>query len=142
MALVELNPMFERNSGRMGKIVHYNRRGTQCARRFVVPRNPDTAAQRVIRGSFREAVHAWQALPEAEKAQWNFRTRYKTMTGYNLFVSRYMKGACLAMTEGSSGAQPAFPSYPAANQQRFPSVVHSIEQVYNAGIVPDGPGKG
>lgn len=91
-------------------------------RPYLVPRNPDTAAQRTVRGSFRDAVHTWQGMSLEEKREWNFRARYKSATGYNLFVSHYMKQACVVDDKISPGAKQAYSyvSHPFA--QRFPSV--------------------
>ncbi|HOP63035.1 MAG TPA: hypothetical protein PK358_04605 [Spirochaetota bacterium] len=97
MAKVELTSILTKARGNMNRVVHYNRLGTQCSRAHVIPRNPDTAAQRKNRNSFAGAVKAWQLLPEDEKKEWNskaaqLRRKGKTgKTGYNVFMSEYMK---------------------------------------------------
>ena len=145
MAVATLHPMFMDTRGKMGRLVYYNRRGTECIRRHVVPRNPDTNAQRTIRTSFSDAVHAWQALPLSEKAQWNHKARYKPMTGYNMFVSRYMKQNLPAVSRPSSGIQAVFTSPSTTNPARIPSVPGGIqlqEQLYYDGIQQVVSGKG
>ena len=91
MATVRLNPAFDSVHGKIGKIVHYNRNGVQCARSYAVPRNPDTAAQRRNRKTFAEAVKLWQELSPGEKYRYNRNARKLRMSGYNLFISRYLK---------------------------------------------------
>ena len=122
MALITLNPMFTKVGGRMGSIVHYNRLGTQCVRRHVIPRNPDSAAQRLVRDSFRDAVALWQVMPMAERKDWNRRARYMHMSGYNLFISRYMKHAAGAVSGDSAGDSMVFPSRYAGIPERIRSV--------------------
>ena len=93
MARVKLPSYLNMAGGRMGDIVCYPRRGRMYSRKYVVPRNPDTEAQRVVRGSFRDAMNAWKALGPEEKAWYNKRTRKISMLGHNLFVSEYMRKA-------------------------------------------------
>ncbi len=122
MALAELNPMFMNASGKIDRLVQYNRRGTQCIRRHVFPFNPNTPGQQAVRSSFRDAVHAWQVLPDTEKAEWNHKARYRNATGYNMFVSWYLKQNIPAALAGASHINKGFPSHPAPNSPRFPSV--------------------
>ncbi len=96
-------------SGRIGNLVFYTRplapgtaksRGkaatqstarTQCVRTYVVPRNPDTISQRAVRRCFAEAVRAWQSLAGEDRNTYNRKARYINMSGYNLFISKFMK---------------------------------------------------
>ena len=97
MARTELNPMFTESNGKMDKVVHYNRLGTQCVRRHVIPHNPDTEAQRGNRSTFADAVKAWQQMQDDEKLLWNkkaavLRRKGKNgKTGYGVFISHYLK---------------------------------------------------
>ncbi len=97
MARTELNPMFTESNGKMDKVVHYNRLGTQCVRKYVIPANPDTEAQRENRCSFASAVKTWQQMPEDKKSFWNkkasiLRRKGKNgKTGYSVFLSHYLK---------------------------------------------------
>ncbi len=96
MAKVKLESMVKEAGGSMDKLVHYNRLGTQCARRHVIPANPDTELQKINRKAFADAVKEWQNLTEDEKKFWNkkavkLRSKGKTgKTGYSVFLS-----ACL-----------------------------------------------
>jgi len=91
MAKIILNPMFSEAEGNLGRIVLYKRNGVQCARKYVVPRNPDTHAQRSNRSTFAMAVKAWKNLSQDNKNEWNSKAQKKGKTGYNYFLSQYMK---------------------------------------------------
>jgi len=62
--------------------------------RYYVPTNPQTSFQQEGRSMFASAVSDWQSLPEEEKLSWNyyqdFRRQRPIMSGYNLFISRYL----------------------------------------------------
>ncbi len=77
--------------GKIGNLVFYYSRGRQCVRTHVIPRNPDTEAQRTVRSAFRDAVYSWQAMTEDEKHTYNRKARYMNMSGYNLYISKYME---------------------------------------------------
>ncbi len=91
MAQAFLNPVFTGISGKVGGLVLYEWNGRTLMRRYVVPRNPDTPAQRANRDLFREAMRSWQALADSEKASYNRRAARLRMTGHNLFISCYMR---------------------------------------------------
>ncbi len=91
MAEVKLNPVFEGMSGKAGDIVFFCRYGKQYARAYVIPKNPDTEAQRINRHIFAEAVEKWQNLSRIEKEMYNKKTRQRSCSGYNLFISLYIK---------------------------------------------------
>jgi hypothetical protein len=84
-------------SGRIGNVVFYTRRRsgkgtiTQCIRTHVIPRNPDTEAQRAVRRSFGDAVREWQSMSPDEQYSYNRKARNLNMSGYNLYISIYMK---------------------------------------------------
>jgi hypothetical protein len=91
MATAKPNILINSISGRIGNVVFYTNRGRQCVRTHVVPRNPDTEAQRAVRGAFREAVRSWQSMPPEEQHTYNRKARYLNMSGYNLYISNYLK---------------------------------------------------
>ena len=92
MATVTLNPLFESVSGRIGNAVFYRRGNTQCVRGYVVPGNPDTVLQRKTRAAFGSAVKSWQKMTSEEKYAYTRKARNLGMSGYNLFISAYIKG--------------------------------------------------
>jgi hypothetical protein len=91
MAELTLNPVFTGISGTIGRMVVYKWKNKTVARRHVVPRNPDTLGQRNNRGLFREAMKSWQSLGDEEKAAYNKKCARLSMTGHNLYISRYMR---------------------------------------------------
>jgi len=97
MARTKLSSITTQAAGKMDKVVHYNRLGTQCVRRHVIPANPNTEAQRGNRTTFADAVKAWQQMPDDEKIFWNkkaaaLRRKGKNgKTGYSEFLSHFLK---------------------------------------------------
>lgn len=89
MAKIEFDSMIKSLSGRVGNFVFYMNNGNAYARRYVVPRNPDTPDQHKRRTRFADAVHAWQKLTDTEKKLWNAKARRRLMSGYNLFISAF-----------------------------------------------------
>jgi len=85
-----LNHLLASIHGRYGGVVFVYRRGRQHMRPYVKPRNPDTLAQRSRRDAFREAVHAWQAMPADEKERWNSLAVSRPLSGYNAFISHVL----------------------------------------------------
>ncbi len=90
MAIATPGPMIKSIHGRIGSLVFYYRNGRQCVRVHVMPRNPDTEAQRIVRRAFGDAVKSWQAMTDDQRYVFNRRTRYMNMSGYNLYISEYM----------------------------------------------------
>ena len=90
MARISLDPLFRNVSGRVGSLVFYAYGDRQYARRYVVPINPNTPAQKKRRGRFAEAILAWQNLSLPARDKWNKKCRFMNMSGYNLFISSYM----------------------------------------------------
>jgi hypothetical protein len=91
MATATTNILINSISGRIGNVVFYTNRGRQCVRKHVIPRNPDTEAQRIVRRAFGDAVRSWQAMTQDEKHEYIRKARYLNMSGYNLYISTYMK---------------------------------------------------
>lgn len=58
---------------------------------FYQPTGLPSDSQVAQRAKLRTAVIAWQALPTDEKKHYNKLSRNYQMTGFNLFLSRYMK---------------------------------------------------
>jgi hypothetical protein len=92
MACVTLHPALQSISGRIGDIVFYSSKGQQFARSYVIPRNPDTAAQRERRTLFAKAVAHWQSISESSKEKWNRKALGTVRTGYTLFISHFCSG--------------------------------------------------
>jgi len=58
---------------------------------YYFPSNPRTPSQQANRQKFANAVHAWQSLTEEQKKVYNERAKGKNLSGYNLFISEYMR---------------------------------------------------
>ena len=62
--------------------------------RYYVPFEPSTASQVSNWDAFASAVAAWQGLGTSDHASWNYyqdvRRRRPIMSGYNLFISKYL----------------------------------------------------
>ena len=91
MAIATTNIMIKSIHGRIGNLVFYYRNGVQCVRSYVVPCNPDTEAQRTVRRAFGDAVRSWQAMSADGRHAYNRKARFMNMSGYNLFISEFMK---------------------------------------------------
>ncbi len=76
--------------GKVGNVVFYVNRGTQCVRTYVIPRNPDTESQRVIRRMFADAVRSWQSMDSEQQYAYTRKARHTGMSGYNLYISGYL----------------------------------------------------
>ncbi|MGL4368860.1 MAG: hypothetical protein ACRCUT_04205 [Spirochaetota bacterium] len=90
MAHIILNPALLSISGRFGSLVYYQSHSRQFARRYVVPRNPGTSAQRICRNRFAQAVKHWQNLPDSKKELWRRKARSVNQTGYTLFIRAFL----------------------------------------------------
>lgn len=84
-------------SGQLGRaIVFGNWKGIDVAREYVVPANPDTAAQSTQRGYFTEAVGQWHdaanVLTATDKSAWNrlAGVQASARSGFNEFVRRFV----------------------------------------------------
>ncbi len=91
MDITEFFPLIDSISGRFGNKVRYNRNNKPCVRTYVKPRNPNTLCQRINRHRFTDAVKSWQELNQEDKDKYNRKARYLNMSGYNLYISIYMK---------------------------------------------------
>lgn len=55
------------------------------------PINPQYENQQIWRGSFADAVAAWQALTAEQKMAYNRAATKMSRCGYHLFISKYLK---------------------------------------------------
>jgi hypothetical protein len=92
--VVEQYPLFSRRaSGRFDELIYayIQRTGTQYAKKYKVPKNPQTPAQQEQRAKYARAILAWQELTESNKNVWRKQGEITHQIGYNLFVSNYLK---------------------------------------------------
>ncbi len=78
-------------TGAIGKtMIASSWKGKEYIRAYTVPKNPRTERQQKHRARFAKAVKAWKAL--SLKEQKRLDKEAKEMTGFNLYVSRYVNG--------------------------------------------------
>ena len=70
---------------------HYEGRVYSERMGFYWPKYNPTAGQIAYYAKFAAAVSAWQALTTSQKAVYNKNAIGKRMSGYNLFISLYLK---------------------------------------------------
>jgi hypothetical protein len=79
-----------RFNGAIGKtMIASTWKGKEYIRAYAVPHNPRTERQQEHRAVFAEAVKAWKGLSLKERKKLDKEAR--EMTGFNLYVSRYIK---------------------------------------------------
>jgi hypothetical protein len=66
--------------------------GTLQVRAYVTGTNPRTPAQLALRARVRAGNVAWHALTDAEKAEWKPEGEARRITGYNAFISAFLRG--------------------------------------------------
>ena len=86
MSKVDLNPVFEGFTRKMGNLVFYTRRGDTFARRRTSPSNPNSTAQQSVRGAFTYVAELWKGSDGALRTSWERYARGKKYTGYNAFL--------------------------------------------------------
>lgn len=89
MALQE--NQFNKPVGKLGNFVYYFWGEDYLKRAYVKPVQPWTALQLTRAQKFRNGVMAWQALTVPQKEAYNVRADPLKMSGFNLFMSEYMK---------------------------------------------------
>lgn len=103
MTKIKPDPMFISISGKTGNFVFYMRKGIMHSRSRIIPLNPRTPLQQKNRSLFSQAVKAWQVLPDATRMIYNLRAKGKTQSGYNIFISEYMKTNKIRIVDCLSG---------------------------------------
>jgi len=83
MAKMQLNAFANAMSGKLGNAVFADTKEGTEVRPYVIPNNPNTAAQRVVRNNFTKYTAGWSLLTATQKAPWltyaaNNKRRNKT----------------------------------------------------------------
>ena len=80
--------------GSVGSGVFRRERNYTQLERYYVPFNPRTEFQQEGRSMLTYAVASWQGLPAESKEAWNYyqdyRRRRPIMSGYNLYISKFL----------------------------------------------------
>lgn len=71
--------IFRRTSGGVSRVPYYT------------PTNPRSLKQQTWRAKLREAMRGWFSLGDEEKNEWRKRSPKYGWTGYNYFLSEYLK---------------------------------------------------
>ena len=81
-----------------GSGVFRRERGYTQLCKCVQQSNPRTSFQQVGRSAFKLAVAGWQGLPLESRQGWkyfqDYHRRKPVMSGYNLYISRFLLGGC------------------------------------------------
>ena len=77
--------------GKLGDRVYYVSQGEKISRAYFIPVQPGTPAQLAWWKVFRQGVQQWQALNPTQVKVWNDRAKRWKMSGFNLFMSKYLK---------------------------------------------------
>lgn len=98
-----LNAFGDSYSGQVAKAgVFAHWKGRQYRRKYVVPSNPRTAMQLVVRGYFTNAVSLWHTWATLRRRVFSYLATGLVMSGFNLLLKRYQvaatQGATLPMT--------------------------------------------
>ncbi|NLV66263.1 MAG: hypothetical protein GXY14_01175 [Spirochaetes bacterium] len=147
MAKVILKSYLKSIHGRVGNLIYYNVHGNQYIRSYSVPYNPRTFKQQKNRRAFRDAVMEWQSLAPHTKDTYRTMARGKPISGYNLFISLYMKGLNPDVNTGqrAAGIEPvtgrdqfSFSAIPFKNRHNAEAVVMELYYAYNDPVKPPG----
>lgn len=76
-------------SGTFNDLITYQRSGRGYKK--VVPRDVRSASQLTIRGYNKYGSRSWRHVMESEKDGWNIFAKYRSLPGYQVFLSMYIK---------------------------------------------------
>lgn len=110
MAKIKLDTMLEEVSNRLGNVVYSEWKGIKYAKKYVKAKDANSAAQGVVRGSFKRTINLWKLLPSPVKSAWNVHVKGRPLTGYNLFFmanfNRVKNGELLELSRGNGISAP------------------------------------
>ena len=112
-------------AAKAGVFAHW--KGRQYRRKYVIPSNPKTAMQLVVRGYFTNAVDWWHGIQTLRRRVFSYLATGLVMSGFNLLVKRYQ----LAATSGAT-----LPLIPPQGIKQIGSASESREQAAIAGTNP------
>ena len=99
-------PLFSLDArGKIGNsLVYAIWKGINYCRKYIIPANPETAAQQTIRTYFTNAVAAYQSEDQATKDAWDTFVEGLgwAMSGFNCYVGEYIKE-----TIANAGTEPS-----------------------------------
>jgi len=94
-----VNIFGDQYSGQAGKAgVFAKWKGRQYRRAYVIPANPKSPMQQIIRGYFTNAITAWHTYHSIQRLVYSYLATGLVMSGMNLLVSRWQKAATKLLT--------------------------------------------
>ena len=94
-----INIFGDQYSGQAGKAgVFAKWKGRQYRRAYVIPANPKTTMQQIVRGYFTNAIAAWHTYHSIQRLVYSYLATGLVMSGMNLLVRRWQKAACALLT--------------------------------------------
>jgi len=98
--MVKITNIFgDQYSGQAGKAgVFAKWKGRQYRRMYVIPANPKTTMQMIVRGYFTNVIAAWHTYHSIQRLVFSYLATGQVMSGMNLLVSRWMKAATALLT--------------------------------------------
>jgi len=86
-------------SGQAGKAgVFAKWKGRQYRRKYVIPANPKTTMQQIVRGYFTNAIAAWHTYHSIQRLVYSYLATGLVMSGMNLLVRRWQLAATKLLT--------------------------------------------
>jgi len=82
------SPLIAGASGRAADAVAASWKGRSYVRKYVVPANPDTTAQGLVRDAFTHCVTLWRSLSATLKLFLDSYGSAYTMSGFNVYMSK------------------------------------------------------
>jgi len=94
-----INIFGDQYSGQAGKAgVFAKWKGRQYRRAYVIPANPKSPMQQIIRGYFTNVIAAWHTYHSIQRLVYSYLATGQVLSGMNLLVSRWMKAATKLLT--------------------------------------------
>ena len=110
------SPLIAGMRGRAADAVASSWKGIAYVRKYVIPANPNTAAQQLVRNSFASMIPLWRSLNALMKAWLDTYGIDYQMSGMNVFVSK-----CRALEQAAALLKPMpdHPLFPAPSTLAF-----------------------
>ncbi|MBA7604689.1 hypothetical protein ES703_11815 [subsurface metagenome] len=98
--MVKITNIFgDQYSGQAGKAgVFAKWKGRQYRRAYVIPANPKTTMQQIVRGYFTNAIAAWHTYHSIQRLVYSYLATGLVMSGMNLLVRRWQLAATKLLT--------------------------------------------
>ena len=106
MATIIFSPIISEARGKVSDVVFSVWKGRPYIRQRVIPANPQSAAQTLVRNSLSRVVQLWQSIEVQLKAVWNTYASGYQMSGFNMYMrqnrAQEQATSALAMTPANA----------------------------------------